>query len=374
MRHANEGGSGRADVRSSALDDRERLGWWCAVFLSSLLLTGLQLNTTAPFRLASLDRLIHFQAIEPFQCRVLVPAIAAALQHLAPLGTTLAFGLVELCFWMVLITLSYHALVRFRVADSELGCRALAFTVLAPMAVQLLVPEMHVASSISLADGLFNIGSWHRWPLFYYPYDLPAAVFILTLFLVLMRLRESIDRPGVMLFLAVFTVATINRETTIFMLPCTAALLWGRLSARRIVLLLAAMLALFLAVELPLYWLFNAQPNPNRRIDDTQYENHLLENLGLLESPFYAAWFITRFAGGFALLMLFWWRYLGRTLKIAAIAFVLPLTLSAFWVGRVPEHRIFIEAVPLVWLAALQALSTRLRRDEPDLPPEHSSD
>ena len=78
MRHANEGRSGRADVLSSALDDRERLGWWCAVFLSSLLLTGLQLITTAPFRLASLDRLIHFQAIEPFQCRVLVPAIAAA--------------------------------------------------------------------------------------------------------------------------------------------------------------------------------------------------------------------------------------------------------------------------------------------------------
>lgn len=351
----------RRDPRRGALalDERERIAWWMAAFLVSLLLTGLQFTATAPFKLASLDRLVHFDAIEPFQCRVLIPAIAAGVQHLTPLGPKIVFGAIELIFWMALIALAYRALTRFGVARGEFMRRLLAFTVIVPMATHLLMPELHIVSSFSIADGMFDTGKWRPWALFYYPYDLPAAVFTLGLCLLLMELRERASWPALAWFVAVFAVATANRETTIFLLPTTALLLWGQVPTRRLLALGVLLLAVFFVIELPLYWWFDNLQNPNRQVGNTQYESHLLENLSFFRSPFYAAWFVTRFAGGLALVALFWWRYVSRPLRIMLVSFALPLFCFGLWVGRLPEHRIFSEMVPLIWLAAMYAIAVR---------------
>ncbi|HET7315421.1 hypothetical protein [Salinisphaera sp.] len=353
---------------ASRFDRREHAAWWVATFLISLLLTGLQFTTTAPFKLAGFELMAHFNATEPFQCRVLVPAIVAGVQYLVPLGPKIVFGAVELVFWMALIALAYRALERFGIARNELIRRLLALTVVVPMVAHLLMPDLHVASGFSAADGVLDLGVWRAWPLFYYPYDLPAAVFTLALCLLLMRLRKSPSRGVLLVFVVLFTIATANRETTIFLLPTTALLLWGRLPTTQLLALGVVLLAVFLAVELPLYWLFSDMQNPNRRIASTQYESHLLSNLGFFRSPFYAAWFVTRFAGGLALVALFWWRFVDRRLKIVLITFALPLFCFAMWVGRLPEHRIFSEMVPLIWLAAMGAIAARAGcRERPDL-------
>ncbi len=41
------------------------------------------------------------------------------------------------------------------------------------------------------------------------------------------------------------------------------------------------------------------------------------------------------------------------------IAFGLPLFVFAFIAGRVVEHRVFIELIPLIWLAAMQVIAAR---------------
>ncbi len=53
-----------------------------------------------------------------------------------------------------------------------------------------------------------------------------------------------------------------------------------------------------------------------------------------------------------ALVVLFGWRFVARPLKITLISFGL-------WVGRLPEHRIFVEIVPLFWLSATYAIAAR---------------
>ncbi|WP_423821464.1 hypothetical protein V5738_14105 [Salinisphaera sp. SPP-AMP-43] len=345
---------------SLSLSRGERIGWWVAACLASTLMTGLQITATAPFKLASFERLIQFQANEPFQCRVLVPALAAGLQHLAPLGTTLIFAAIEWLFWLLLIVVAHRALVSCHIGCSELARRMLALTILVPMGVQLLVPDLHIKSGAGWVDGLLELGQWRIWPLFYYPYDLPAAVFTLGLVLLLLRLRRAPSRRDLAVFALIFVLATLNRETTIFLLPCMVLLLWRQWPPGRVVQLLISLVVLFLAIELPLYWLFGDLPNPNRRIMATQYETHLLENLGFFTSPFYTAWFLTRFAGGLALIVLFWWRWVGGPLRLVLIGYALPLFLFGLWVGRLPEHRIFAEIVPLVWLSALYAIHARL--------------
>lgn len=350
----------RVEACSLSLSTRERIGWWAAACLSSTFMTGLQITTTAPFKLASFERLIQFQANEPFQCRVLVPALAAGVQHLVPLGTTLIFAAIEWLFWLALLVMAYRALVLCDVGRSELARRLLALTILVPMAVQLLVPDLHIKSSAGWADGVLELGQWRAWPLFYYPYDLPAAVFTLALVLILLRLRSAPSRQDVVAFILLFALATLNRETTVFLLPCAALLFWGQWRPARLAMLLAGLAVLFLAIELPLYWLFGDLPNPNRRIAATQYETHLLENIGFFASPFYTAWFVARFAGGFALIALFGWRWISSPLRLVLLGFALPLFLFGLWVGRLPEHRIFAEIAPLVWLGALYAIQARL--------------
>lgn len=341
----------------------ERLAWWLAAACASLLLTCLHLTLTSPFTLASFDRLVHFTAVEPFQHRVLLPAIVAGAERLMPLGHVLLFGLLEMLFWLALLATAYRAVNCLRIGQGQALRRAMAFTILLPVAITLIAPDLRVVPALSFEDGVINLGHWQAWANYYYPYDLPAATFTLLLSIMLFELARCITRRRLVLFFAVFALATCNRETTVFLLPLTALLFYRRLAWRWLAALLLAELLVFLAVQLPLHWLFVDQPNPNRAIGPTQYENHFLENIGLFASPVYALTFFTRFAGGCLLPIILWWRYLDRRSVVALLGFVLPLILFAVVVGRVQEHRIFAEAVPLVWLAALQPIATRVGVD-----------
>ena len=111
----------------------ERCAWWLASLFLALFLSCLRLTTTRPFELTTFKQLVNFEAVEPFQHRVLLPAIAAGIQQIAPVGETLLFALMEVAGWMLLIAVAYRALVVFEVGRSEPVRRLLAFTVLVPM-------------------------------------------------------------------------------------------------------------------------------------------------------------------------------------------------------------------------------------------------
>lgn len=352
-----------APISHPSVSRFERGIWWAAAVFVSLFCTVVQLSITAPYRLTSFARMAHFTAVEPFQHRALIPAIAATIEHLAPLGHRLVFGLLEMVTWLALIMLAYRAVERFRIAESEALKRLLALTIVLPLAIVVLMPDLWVWPLLSLDDATLDLGSWSARTLFYYPYDLPAAAFTLAL---LLAVAEWGDRPewrrlgGLV---ALFAVATVNRETTLFVVPMAALMLAGRLPIARLGLLLGAMLTLYVAVQWPLHWLFSDQPNPHAGLGHTQYELHVTENLRLLAHPVYLLTEPVRFVGGCWLVVVLWWRYIEPRLQGAILGFVVPLVLTGLVIGRIAEHRIFIEAVPLLWLAGMQAISRRLSAD-----------
>lgn len=338
----------------------ERGLWWLAATLIALLLSGLQLTITAPYRLTSFERMASFTAVEPFQHRVLVPAIAAAIQRIAPLGDRLVFGTLEVLSWLALIALAYRALDVFRITTSETLRRALALSLVIPLAIVVLMPDLWLTPTFAPGAGPLELGDWGARTLFYYPYDLPAATFTLAM---LLGLTHWAQHPTAARFLGLgllFAIATINRETTLFFIPMAALMLAPSVPVARLGLALGALLALYVAVQWPLHWLFADHVNPHAGLGSTDYEIHFDENLRLLSQPFYLLTVPVRFMGGCWLVALLWWGYIERRLQAAVLGLVVPLVLAGLVIGRIAEHRIFIEAVPLLWLAGLQAMHGRI--------------
>lgn len=159
----------------------ERAVWWAAALFASLFCTVIQLAITVPYRLTSFARMAHFTSVEPFQQRALIPALAALLEHLAPLGHHLVFGLLEVVTWLALIMLAYRAVERFGIAGSEALKHLLALSIVLPLAIVVLMPDLKVWPLIAPDGHTLDLGRWGARTLFYYPYDLPAAAFTLAL-------------------------------------------------------------------------------------------------------------------------------------------------------------------------------------------------
>jgi hypothetical protein len=347
-----------------------RVAWILLTIGVAVFLAWMQFAMTAPYRLTTFEQLIHFNAVEPFQHRVLVPALVIAIQAVAPLRTVLTFGLVEAAFWIALLHLAGKALAQFKIADGPLDRRLWALTLVVPMVLQLIIPNLGLQFGVD--NGAVGLAQINAYRLFYYVYDLPAAVFTLALFLVLVRLADRPhNRPLWAGYVLLFALATLNRETTVFVLPYAGVVFW-RLADRRLMpalALLGANILLFIAIQAPLQWFFssNVNPSPDASMSDLgiPYEGHLVENLSLLFlHPMFLLMFLVRFCGGAYLPVLLSWRYLDRHLARVLIFCALPLFVVAMAAGRIVEHRIFIEIVPLVWLAAVQITTTRRRMAE----------
>jgi len=337
----------------------ERLIWLMAAVMVAVFLTCLHLTTTAPFKLTTFHQLVNFNAVEPFQHRVLLPAIVAGLQVYLPLGEKLLFGLLEIGGWVALIVLAYRALVLFEIGRYDLMRRVLAFTVVIPMFMHLIAPDLQLVSAFVADNERFDVGTWQPRALFYYVYDLPAALFVFAMTLALARYARAPARRYMALYFLLFVIGTFNRETTVFMLGFFLLLFATRMPWHRLALLLIVQGALFVAIQGPLNWLFADNVNPNAQLVGTQYENHFIANLVLLSNPLYLLTFVARFAAGLYLPVLLWHRSLDRRLAMALIGFGLPLIFFALLAGRVQEQRIFIEVVPLIWLAAMQVIAAR---------------
>lgn len=340
------------------LNSVNRVFWPAVVTLYAMLLTSLHMAMTSPWRLATPVKLANFEAVEPFQYRVLLPAIVAAIHELLPLGIVLLFALAEVATWILLIVLAEQALRLFDVGSSTVVRRMLALTVVIPVGLHLIVPELVPYPVVDLEQGVLDLGNWRAHRLFHYVYDLPAATFTLALVLLMVQYARTRERRWLLGYLALFAVATVNRETTMLLIPAFALGLYGLIDNRTLVRAIAVQLASVVIIQGILQlWLFTEQPNANAAVPGTQYENHLLNNLALFVNPFYLLTFMARFAAGLYLPAILFRRHLDPFLARTLVCFGVPLLISAFAFGRIVEQRVFIELIPLVWLAGIQALA-----------------
>ena len=335
-----------------------RVAWFVTLLFYALFLTAFHYAATMPWWLASPERMANFSAAEPFQHRLLMPLIASILKRaIPPLNVDVIFAMLEVGLWMLLVIVACRALERFRIGHSDTVRRYLALTIVIPVAMHLIVPELKIPSLFIPHINIIEFRDWGLHHLPRYVYDLPAAVFILALVVLLKRFTQHPDRSRFAAYLGLFALATLNRETTIFLIPAFAVCCFGIVDRGTLAKTVAAQLIVFAIVLVAAKIFSDGAANLHQAAPGTDYQDHLTGNLSLLTNPLYLLIYAVRFAAGLYLPVILMHRHLDQVLKRTLLCFGLPLLASAVLVGRLQEERVVIEIVPLIWLAALQAIT-----------------
>ena len=348
-----------------------RLAFLFAVASVAVLLTAYHYSATGVWWLATAERMATFEAAAPFQYRVLTPVIVALLHSATSVGIDPLFVLLEVVFWMLLVVVAERALHVFGICRNELTRSLLAMTVLVPVAVHLILPDLRILTLFADGGASWQRGEWHFTDLFRYVYDLPAAVLTLGLVVLLRRFVTTLDGRSLAGYLGLFALSALNRETTVFLLPVFLVVCYRVLDHRTLVAALLAQVLILFGVQTALHGLFADNTNPHANVLDTEYENHLDFNLGLLGEPAYLVVFLLRFAGGLYIPALLLYRHLDPFLGRTLLAFAVPFLIFALVFGRVQEHRVTVELVPLLWLGAVQVIAAyRARQADREVSPD----
>lgn len=337
-----------------------RLGWALLLACLTGMLTALHIHLTVYWQYAHPELLVSFEAAAPFQYRALIPAIAAALQVPLAMEAGWIVAFLEMVAWGALVILAHHALSVFGIGRPGIVRRMLALTVLIPTGVHLMMPDIKFTLVHELGGEFARLADWDPEWLYLYVYDLPAAVFTLGLVLLLRQYLQAPTAGRLALYLGVFALATFNRETTAFLLPAFLLAGYGILPLPALVRGLLLQALLFVAIQGFLQWLFADNLNPRAQgVPGTQYEMHLTDNLWLLANPLFLAVYLLRFGAGMYLPVLLLWRHLDPFLMRVLIGFGVPFLAFVFLLGRIQEHRVVVELLPLLWIGALQAIAAR---------------
>lgn len=338
-----------------------------ALTLVGALLTLLHYEYTTVWWLAEGERMARFEAAAPFQYRILLPSLVAAVHAVIGVNVSVLFALAEVAGWMLLVVVAERALRSFGIGTDGAPRWALAFTACVPVAAHLIPPDLLTHSLLTVEDGALIWGEWYVTRVFRYVYDLPAAVFTLALVVLLHRLVTGGARwlgP----YLVVFVLAVLNRETAMFLIPAFVAVGFRRLGHGTLTIGLLIQVAAVVLIQSTLQTMFESNVNPHANVLDTQYENHLLPNLALLAGPTYFGLFLLRFGAGMWLPVLALVRHLDPFLRRVLVWFGVPFLVAGLVFGRIQEHRVLVELAPLLWLAGVQAIAAYRSRLEA-LPP-----
>ena len=299
----------------SAFSARERLWVMALGALLALAFCAYYLKHTWVMNEADPRLLAQFKGNRPYQLRILMPL-------LVHWGTQFTGLDVARCYQLLLIG---FCLAFFRVFTVYLGHFC------APRAANWL--------GLFLVWPLFALYS-HKW---FYLYDVPAAFFATLALLLLVQRRFA-------LYLLVFGLATLNRETSAFLTLAFALALWDVLPRRRFVALVAAQVGIWLVLRALLSHLFAA--NPGKPI-----EWHIADNLSAMAGLFRAP---IPLALGSALVTLFTLWMMGIATRRAQPEF-LRRARGVFWpflalmsgVGVLTETRLYSELIPILLAPAL---------------------
>lgn len=259
--------------------------------------------------------LAQFKGNRPYQLRILMPLLVHWGTQFTPLD-------VARCYQLLLMGFS---LAFFRVFSLYLG--------------QFCAPRAANWLGLFLAWPLFALYS-HKW---FYLYDVPAAFFATLALLFLVQRRFS-------LYLLIFALATLNRETSAFLTLAFALTLWDAFPRRRFVALLAAQIGIWLVLRALLSHIFAS--NPGKPV-----EWHLAENYSALAGLFNAP--ISLALGSALVTLLALWA-MGMATRRVQPEF-LRRARGVFWpfmalmslVGVLTETRLYSELIPILLAPAL---------------------
>jgi hypothetical protein len=316
----------------------------------------------------SLQALTDFRAAEPFQYRILVPAIARMVTTLLPVAPLAVYLTIEALCWTGILIVARKAL-------GEMAARAaeqapwISWTILWPLVAHLMKPQYfrpldETGRAVAFETIWREPVTFSAAPNLYYPYDVPAALFVLWLFVTMHRLASTGRRRTLLTYLAVFAAAAVNRESAILVVPAFVLLMRSRLSPTTLWLTVIAQVGWVILVQGSLRALVGGTVGVNPQAELGAYEWHAKTNFATLLVPACFVSAVPLFAGGLYLPLVRWRARLTRWNGLALGAYVVPVVVLGFCLGQVLEARVFVEAVPVIWLAAVQVMDRAEARGE----------
>jgi hypothetical protein len=180
-----------------------------------------------------------------------------------------------------------------------------------------------------------------------------AHIYDFTVLFFMVCLLWTMARGRHVLYLVVFVVSCLNKETTILMLVAYAAVFFRRLALPGYAMMLTAQLAVFLGIYLPIRIAYKDNPGSGLEV-------HLYEQWAYYSSHLHNGFRIAIFAiaiGLFVLLLTFRWNEKPQFLRRAFVMSAPHMALF-FYAAAPGEVRNLYEIVPLISMLTL--CTTRL--------------
>ncbi len=305
----------------------------------------------------SLEKLAAFQETAPFQYRLLVPAMVRVAHGISGWPLFRLYAIAEWAGWVLLVLAAGQAAAGLLPPLSWQTTRLVALTAIVAVGAQLMAPVRFRAfqgdTMLGDVNGLLNggTGSLRILSNVYYPWDIWTAALLLLLIATAVGFRRSIDAPSLAAYAALFLVATLNRETTILIVPFSLWALAPRVTRAQLAGFAVVQVVSWIAVRAFVVSITGAPPNPKPSLPGGA-EWYLWTNLRTLTYPLYAATVLVPFAGGAWLPLLAWWGERPPLARALLVWYVVPAAAIAFVFGIFHETRVFTEAATATWLAA----------------------
>lgn len=286
--------------------------------------TELRLGLNLIYENATPVMLVEGTAETPYQYRALLPWLVRGLVGLGVADTAvpLLFRLLEFLSVLSLV-------VAFRAFLSRFFNHLLLRSVLA-FSIFLVLP--------------FNV--LHT---YWYPYDIPSILFFVLGVLALYR-RNWLG------FYILFAVATINRETTLFLTFLFIITNLGQLPLKRLAGHTAVQLIIWTLIKGLLQTIYVENPGQGA------FQLTLTDNLQFLFQPGGWLWVLPNW-GLTWILALIGYRHLKDPFVKRALWVIIPVFAVMMLVGKVDELRIYAELTPIVLTAALLTLQNLFQQE-----------
>lgn len=272
---------------------------------------------------------------KPWQYRILVPSVANGLNALnLPIHFSL-WGwarMIELIS-MVLVVYASRGYLGLFLKDRRLTS-ILAFFVFLIVPFLFFYPRPYYAN---------------------YWFDTPTILFF-TLGLTFLHQKKWA------FYYVLFTVATLNRETTCFLTLAYLCTALGREKISTIAGHCGAQFIIWMTIKTVLGRIYVGNPGPNgfEWFDGDSTIPHYVDNLKVLANPVNLAGFLS-FMGFLWIPVLFYYKKIGNEFVQRCLWIIPPYFLGMFFVANIYELRIFSDLVPVVLTPFLLILANLFR-------------
>ena len=297
-----------------------------AAILVSYHFTDLRFRMTREFKLATAWSLLNHSAATPWQYRILIPWLVHFFSEASLLTTTRLFRLFELfSVFFLVVAFRYYLSLFF---SSKTISSLLSFAL------------FYVLPFNFLLDPTFKL---------WYPWDMSSMLFF-TLGLILLYKKNWVA------YYPLFVVATLNRETTVFLTFIYLFTAIGKSRPKSIVLHCVSQAIIWVAIKYSLFQLYSYSyghglwegqvPRNIQVLTSLKYYPYLFSNIGFLWIP-----------------ALFYFRLIRDDFVKRSLLVVFPFVAVIAYTSNIDELRGYQELIPVILIAFLLIMRELLKRE-----------